>query len=63
MKIKLELGEIISERNYHGYTIKKARKVPFGIVFAVYKNDDLVIWDTNEKRAEIAADWDAQYNN
>ena len=61
--IKLQLDGIISEKDYHGYVIKKAKKMPHGIVYVVYKGDELVIWDTNERRAEAAADWDAEYND
>lgn len=52
----------MKEYNYHGYTIKQARREIEGIVYEVYKNDELIGWDNREKVAKEIADWHAQYN-
>ena len=48
---------------YNGYIIKQEKNpCGFGLAWFVYKNNELIGWDSKEKVAKEMADHHAQYN-
>ena len=50
------------EYEYHGYTIKRARRDIEGVVYEVYKDGELICWHERKKVVEEVADWHAANN-
>ena len=53
----------MKEYQYHGYIIKQARRRIEGIVYEVYKGEELIGWDNREKIAQNIIDWDIRRCN
>ena len=51
----------MKQYEYHGYIIKQVRRDDgYGLMWAVYKNDELIGYADREGIAKETADWHAQ---